>query len=84
MQRQNRQLKSENEELKRRLAAFERVSEENRSLRRSKEETDVLRINLSSTQDEVAKLLEEKTQLLNELKQLRDHFGGNRQWNSKR
>lgn len=65
-----KQLKSDNEELKRRLVAFERVSTENRELRRSKEEVDILRSCLSSAQDEVARLLDEKKELLEEVKKL--------------
>lgn len=82
----NKQLKADNEELKRRLAAFERVSEENRELRRSKEETDILRSCLSSAQDEVARLLDEKMKLLETVKRLQEQLSPDksRQWNSKR
>lgn len=82
----NRQLTSDNEELRRRLAAFERVSEENRSLRKSEEETAVLRSCLASAQDEVSRLLEEKKKLLEEVKQLKSQVSSstNRQWISKR
>lgn len=73
----------DNEELRRRLAAFERVSEENRSLRKSEEETAVLRSCLASAQDEVARLLDEKNKLLEEIKQLKSQTT-NRQWISKR
>lgn len=86
LKQQNSQLKLENEELKRRLAAFERVSEENRQLRRSKEETDILRSCLSSAQDEVSRLLDEKKKLLDNVKRLQDQLlsDRSRQWNSKR
>ncbi|VEN47609.1 unnamed protein product [Callosobruchus maculatus] len=82
-----KQLCLENEELKRRLVAFERVSEENRTLRKAKEETDVLRSYLKSSQDEVARLLSEKQKLLDDIKRLQDQItsGGDRggwQWNS--
>lgn len=82
----NKQLKIENEELRRRLAAFERVSDENHELRRSKEETDVLRSCLSSAQDEVSRLLDEKIKLLETIKKLQEQLSPdkNRQWNSKR
>lgn len=74
----------DNEELKRRLAAFERVSEENRLLRKSKEETDILRTCLKTSQDEVMRLLGEKKKLLDEIKQLQDQIAPDRgrQWNS--
>lgn len=82
----NKQLKVENEELRRRLAAFERVSDENRKLRRSKEETDVLKSCLSSAQDEVTRLLDEKIKLLETIKKLQEQLSPNkgRQWNTKR
>lgn len=81
----NRQLVAENEELKRRLAAFERVSEENRSLRKSEEETCVLRSYLAAAQDDIATLLDEKRKLLEEIKQLNGQVSStNRQWTSKR
>lgn len=81
-----KQLRTENEELKRRLQAFERVSQENRELRRSKEETDVLRSCLSAAQEEVGRLLEEKRKLLDEMKRLQDQLlpERNRNWTSKR
>lgn len=73
-----RQLTSDNDELKRRLAAFERVSEENRALRRAEDETGVLRSCLASAQDEVLRLLEEKRKLLDEIKQLKGQLGAER------
>lgn len=80
----NKQLSLDNEELKRRLTAFERVSEENRLLRKSKEETDILRTCLKSSQDEVVRLLEEKKKLLDEIKRLQDQYASDRsrQWSS--
>lgn len=86
LRQQNIQLKLDNDELRRRLAAFERVSEENRQLRRSKEETDILRSCLSSAQDDVSKLLDEKKRLLDDVKRLQDQLlsDRSRQWNSKR
>lgn len=82
----NKQLKSENEELKRRLTAFERVLEENHELRRSKEETDILRSCLSSAQDEVTRLLDEKMKLLETIKKLQEQLSPDksRHWNTKR
>ncbi|KAL3266104.1 hypothetical protein HHI36_010290 [Cryptolaemus montrouzieri] len=81
----NKQLMSDNEELKRRLAAFERVSEENRILRRAKEEKDVLKACLTSAQDEVMRLLDEKVKLLEDVRRLQDELNHRgRQWNSKR
>lgn len=68
------------------MAAFERVSEENHGLRRLTEETDVLRSCLSSAQDEVVRLLDEKMKLLEQVKVLQQQLSPdkNRQWNTKR
>ncbi|XP_076255690.1 bridge-like lipid transfer protein family member 3B isoform X1 [Rhynchophorus ferrugineus] len=76
---------TDNEELKRRLLAFERVSEENRSLRKAKEETDLLRSKLKNAQDDISRLLNEKKRLLDELVSLREQTATNSgwQWNSK-
>ncbi|XP_018565221.1 UHRF1-binding protein 1-like [Anoplophora glabripennis] len=80
----NRQLSADNEELKRRLQAFERISEENRLLRKTKEETDILRSCLKTSQDEVIRLLDEKKKLLDEIKEMQDQMSADRgwQWNS--
>lgn len=81
----NKQLIAENEELQRRLLAFERVSEENRSLRKAKEEKETLKSCLTSAQDEVMRLLDEKIKLLDDIKRLQDQLSERgRQWNSKR
>uniref|UniRef100_A0A6P7FPH1 UHRF1-binding protein 1-like n=1 Tax=Diabrotica virgifera virgifera TaxID=50390 RepID=A0A6P7FPH1_DIAVI len=68
-----------NEDL-RRLMTFERISEENRLLRKTKEESDkekdVLREYLKKSQDEVTRLLNEKQNLLDEIRRLQHH------WNS--
>ncbi|XP_072383543.1 bridge-like lipid transfer protein family member 3B [Diabrotica undecimpunctata] len=64
----------------RRLMTFERISEENRLLRKTKEESDkekdVLREYLKKSQDEVTRLLNEKQNLLDEIRRLQHH------WNS--
>ncbi|XP_060530359.1 bridge-like lipid transfer protein family member 3A isoform X2 [Cylas formicarius] len=79
------QLLDDNEELKRRLLAFERISEENRGLRKAQEETDVLRGFLKSSQDEVSRLLDEKRKLLDEIGALQSQLANTTrwQWNSK-
>ncbi|XP_050307973.1 UHRF1-binding protein 1-like [Anthonomus grandis grandis] len=76
---------SDNEELKRKLLMFERISEENRSLRKAKEESDLLKNHLKSAQDDISKLLDEKKQLLDELLSLREQLstGNGWKWNSK-
>lgn len=70
----NRQLLLENKELRRRLAALERVSEENHLLRQSSEESQVLRSCLAVAQDDVAHLLDEKRSLLDRLRGLQDQL----------
>ncbi|XP_022906277.1 bridge-like lipid transfer protein family member 3B isoform X2 [Onthophagus taurus] len=86
LRQQNQQLKQDVEELRRRLTAFERISEENRVLRRAKEETDVLRSCLVSAQDETSRLLDEKRKLLEDVKRLQEERMNDRgrMWNSKR
>lgn len=53
-------------------------------LRKTKEETDILRSCLKTSQDEVVRLLEEKKKLLDEIKKLQDQLSVDRgwQWNS--
>lgn len=82
----NRQLRLDNDELRRRLLAFERISEENRMLRKAKEETEVLKSSLSKSQEDVARLLEEKRRLLDEVRKLQEQFMNDRrgQWTAKR
>ncbi|XP_031339303.1 UHRF1-binding protein 1-like isoform X3 [Photinus pyralis] len=81
-----KQLRNDNDELRRRLLAFDRVSEENRTLRRSKEETDILRSCLTSAQEEVGRLLDEKKKMLQDIKTLQEQLSSERgrQWSSKR
>ncbi|CAH0560093.1 unnamed protein product [Brassicogethes aeneus] len=80
-----KQSSSDHEELKRRLQAFERVSEENRTLRKSREENELLKTYLKSSQDEVGRLLEEKNKLLDEIKKMQQlSVDRGWQWNTKR
>lgn len=72
LEHSNKQLQAENAELKRRLAALERVSKENHTLRQSTEESQILRSCLATAQDEVASLLEEKRALLDRVRHLQD------------
>lgn len=74
---------TDNEELKRRLLAFERISQENRSLRKAKEESDMLRTRLNGAQDDVCRLLEEKKRLLDELIALRKQMSSTSGRNAK-
>ncbi|GLV35400.1 uncharacterized protein CBL_01450 [Carabus blaptoides fortunei] len=87
MQQTIRQLKSDNDELKRRLAAFDRISDENRVLRKTKEESEILRACLTSAQDDIAKLINDKKSLLESLQKMEEHFkqpDRSRQWTTKR
>ncbi|CAG9864349.1 unnamed protein product [Phyllotreta striolata] len=66
----------------RRLMAFERISEENRLLRKSKEENDkeqdLLRNYLKKSQDEVNRLLDEKRNMLDEIRRLQHQCNGSK------
>lgn len=70
-----------NEDL-RRLMTFERISEENRLLRKSKEENDkendLLKDVLKKSQDEVIRLLSEKQNLLEEIRRLQHQCNGSK------
>lgn len=82
-----KQVKTDNEELKRRLLAFERISEENRILRKIKEESDVLKACYNSAQDDITKLIEEKNVLLDKIQKMDELLkqkDSGRQWNNKR
>lgn len=59
----SRQLKGDNDELKRRLAALEKLSEENSRLRRSHQELEILKSSLNGAQDYISELLKEKQAL---------------------
>ena len=68
------QLKTDNEELKRRLATLERLSEENSRLRRVKEESELMKLRLTAAQDDIADLLKEKRILQETVTDLRDQI----------
>ncbi|KAG5871206.1 hypothetical protein JTB14_010559 [Gonioctena quinquepunctata] len=74
------QLSLDNEELKRRLSAFDRVLEENRALQKIKEEADILRSCLEKSQDQIALLMSDKTKLLNEMSQLQEQMSSGSSW----
>ena len=67
------QLKSDNEELRRRLATMERLSEENSKLRRVKEE---LRSCLNAAQEDISVLLKEKRILQESVIDLQNQLPG--------
>nr|CAD7401578.1 unnamed protein product [Timema cristinae] len=72
LERRVHQMSQENSELKRQLTVLSRVSEQNEVLRRSAEESQILRSCLSTAQDEVAALLEEKRALIDRVRSLQD------------
>ncbi|KAL1459506.1 hypothetical protein WDU94_011478 [Cyamophila willieti] len=65
------ELKQENEQLRRRLIAMEKLNEENHQLRKLQEESHKLRSYLNSSQEEVFKLEEENKNLLKLIKELK-------------
>lgn len=91
LRQSSKQLRSDNEELRRRLVAFERLSEENSKLRRAKEESEVLRSCLNAAQEDVTTLLEEKrtlqetvTELQNQLTEGGSENSNKTSWSIKR
>ncbi|EFN69653.1 UHRF1-binding protein 1-like [Camponotus floridanus] len=90
LRQSSRQLKLDNEELRRRMGAMERLSEENARLMRAKEESDIMRSRLSIAEDNIASLLEEKRILHETITELRNQRlegsgGSNRaSWSIKR
>lgn len=78
------QLKSDNEELRRRLATFERLSAENSKLRRTKEESEVLRSCLNAAQEDVSVLLQEKRSLQETVRELQSQLEESGAGNSSR
>lgn len=90
LRQSSRQLKLDNEELRRRMGAMEKLSEENARLMRAKEESDIIRSRLSIAEDNIASLLEEKRILHETITELRNQKlegsgGSNRaSWSIKR
>lgn len=90
LRQSSKQLKLDNEELRRRMGALERLSEENARLMRAKEESDIMRSRLSVAEDNIASLLEEKRILHETIIELRNQRlegsgGSNRaSWSIKR
>jgi len=72
LRQSSKQLKLDNEELKRRMGALEKLSEENARLMRVKEESDIIRSRLSAAEDDIVSLLEEKRLLHETISELRN------------
>lgn len=73
----SKQLKSDNEELKRRLGTLERLTEENTKLLRIKEESDNIKTRYNSAQENIALLVKEKKELLERVTELQNQIMGN-------
>ncbi|EFN85936.1 UHRF1-binding protein 1-like isoform X2 [Harpegnathos saltator] len=91
LRQSSRQLRLDNEELRRRMGALERLSEENAKLMRVKEESDIIRSRLNTAENDIANLLEEKRILHETITELRNQrmesgpAGSNRaSWSIKR
>lgn len=91
LRQSGRQLKLDNEELRRRMGALERLSEENAKLMRVKEESDKIRSRLNAAENDIAGLLDEKRILHETIMELRNQrmesgpAGSNRaSWSIKR
>lgn len=81
------QLRSDNEELRRRINALEKLSEENAKLIRIKEESDVIKSHLSAAQEDIQLLLKEKRGLQATITELQNQIIGSStrpSWSSKR
>lgn len=74
LKQSNEELKAENVELKRRMAALEKIAEENCSLRQAVEDCQILRTCLITAQDDVARLLEEKRTLIDRLRAMQEQL----------
>ncbi|XP_011862998.1 PREDICTED: UHRF1-binding protein 1 isoform X1 [Vollenhovia emeryi] len=72
LRQSSKQLKLDNEELRRRMGALDRLSEENARLMRTKEESDLIKSRLSAAEDDIASLLEEKRLLHETISELRN------------
>ncbi|CAK9832841.1 UHRF1-binding protein 1-like [Anthophora retusa] len=87
----SKQLKSDNEELRRRLDALEKLSEENTKLIRVKEESDIIKSDLTVARENIQLLLREKKALQDTVTELQNQITGNgassgtrASWSSKR
>ena len=91
LRQSSKQLKSDNEQLQRRLNALEKLSEENAKLIRIKEESNVIKSHLSAAQEDIQLLLKEKRALQETVTELQNRIIGNNpgsgtraSWSSKR
>ncbi|OAD52118.1 UHRF1-binding protein 1-like [Eufriesea mexicana] len=91
LKQSNKQLELDNEQLRHRLNALEKLSEENTKLIRIKEESDVIKCHLSAAQEDIQLLLKEKKALQETITELQNRIigsgpgsGTRASWSSKR
>ncbi|XP_015435218.1 PREDICTED: UHRF1-binding protein 1 [Dufourea novaeangliae] len=88
LRKSSKQLKSDNEELRRRLDTLEKLSEENSKLMHIKEEFDTVKSHLNAAQEDIQMLLREKKALQETITELQNQIigtGGTRtSWSTKR
>lgn len=91
LRQSSKQLKLDNEQLRSRLNALEKLSEENAKLIRIKEESNVIKSHLSAAQEDIQLLLKEKRALQETITQLENRIigsglgsGTRASWSSKR
>ncbi|XP_016904404.1 bridge-like lipid transfer protein family member 3A isoform X2 [Apis cerana] len=91
LRQSSKQLKLDNEQLRSRLNALEKISEENAKLIRIKEESNVIKSHLSAAQEDIQLLLKEKRALQETITQLENRIigsglgsGTRASWSSKR
>ncbi|XP_076384932.1 bridge-like lipid transfer protein family member 3B isoform X1 [Megalopta genalis] len=88
LRKSSKQLKSDNEELRRRVDTLEKLSEENAKLMRVKEESDAVKLHLNAAQEDIQMLLREKKALQETITELQNQIigsGGTRaSWSTKR
>lgn len=87
LRQSSKQLKIDNEELRRRIDTLEKLSEENAKLMRVKEESDTVKLHLSAAQEDIQMLLREKKALQETITELQNQMVGSgtrASWSSKR
>ncbi|XP_006613340.1 UHRF1-binding protein 1 isoform X2 [Apis dorsata] len=91
LRQSSKQLKLDNEQLRSRLNALEKLSEENAKLIRIKEESNIIKSHLSAAQEDIQLLLKEKRALQETITQLENRIigsglgsGTRASWSSKR
>ncbi|XP_076228302.1 bridge-like lipid transfer protein family member 3B isoform X4 [Nomia melanderi] len=88
LRKSSKQLKSDNEELRRRVDTLEKLSEENAKLMRIKEESEIVKLHLNTAQEDIQMLLREKKALQETVTELQNQIigtGGTRaSWSTKR